>query len=118
MAAVRPVVSELAQGGLAPRQRPRTGAPLNFPRAVAIDHQHAGEHLRRLLAGADPAEFAGRLLPRPPGDGAPLPPRVPGGSLVDTSAVERRWAALGRAPDPALWNNAEAAAADGVRAPH
>lgn len=79
---------------------------------MAIDHQHAGEHLRRLLAGADPAEFARRLLPRPPEE-APLPPRVPGGSLVDVGAVARRWAALGRAPDPALWNDAEAAAADG-----
>ena len=79
---------------------------------MAIDHQHAGEHLRRLLAGGDLAEQAGRLQPRLPAD-VPLPPRVPGGSLVDAGAVARRWAALGRTPDPALWNDAESAGAGG-----
>ena len=69
---------------------------------MAIDHQHAGEHLRRLLAGGDLQRLADRLTPRTPEE-TPLPPRVPGGSLVSPEAVRRRWQAIGREPDPALW---------------
>ena len=78
-------------------------------RIVALDHQHAGEHLRRVLAEGDLEQLAERLRPRPP-EATPLPPRVPGGSLVDPAAVARRWQAIGREPAGALWNAAEAAA--------
>jgi hydroxymethylglutaryl-CoA reductase (NADPH) len=71
---------------------------------VSSDHQHAGKHLRRLFSQGDAAQLTARLAAKPPESTTPLPPRVPGGSLTDPAAVARRWEALGRAPDPALWD--------------
>lgn len=54
-------------------------------------YRHAAEYLAQLLAHTSLDQLAERLRP----DFSPMPRRVPGGSIVSSQAVARRWRLLG-----------------------
>jgi len=63
---------------------------------MSTDFRHAGEFARRVLHEHRADEFEGNLQP----NFEPMKPRVPGGSRLTPSAVERRWKVLEQAaPD-------------------
>jgi len=55
---------------------------------MTTDYRHVGNHLERLLHGKTPEELSERLRAKP---SAPFR-RVPGGTRVTPSAIEKRWA--------------------------
>jgi len=57
---------------------------------MTTGHQHASEYLAAALAGTSMDELAQRLKPRTEAQ----PPHVPGGAVISTEALDRRWAVL------------------------
>jgi hydroxymethylglutaryl-CoA reductase (NADPH) len=57
---------------------------------VSSDRRKAKSHFERLLSGRGREELLARVAPHLD----PVPPKVPGGSLISAEAIERRWELL------------------------
>lgn len=60
-------------------------------RGMTAEHLRALKHLHQLLESADTEALARRLAPHD----APIPPRIPGGSLLSPFAIDKRWSLPG-----------------------